>query len=298
MEKRHDTIRFVRNVLKKVSRDQVRAHSAEAAFFLMMSCFPILMLLLTLLKYTSISADELVVALEDVTPFEVRSLIEPIVDSIYSQSIVLVSGTVVAAVWTAGKSVLGMADGLNTIYQIEEGGNYFMVRLRAAVYIIALVAALGFSVVILVVGYSARDYVFERVILFRYLPDFGTILPALLTMLILSGLFVLMYSYLPGKRMRMSGQFPGAVFASVSWSIFSFIFSIYLDFSANMSVIYGSLTTLVVVMLWLYVCMYLWFIGAELNQYLAAPELFSPDAPAPWERAAAKNKTGNVFHNE
>lgn len=288
MEKGQETIRFARNVLQKVSRDQVRAHSAEAAFFLMMSCFPILMLLLTLLKYTSISAEELVIAVEDVTPFAVRDLIEPIVESIYSQSVALVSGTAVAAVWTAGKSVLGMADGLNTIYRIEENGNYFVVRLRAAAYIVALVASLGFSIVILVVGYSARDFVSERMTLFQYLPDFGTILPALLTMLILTGLFVLMYSYLPGKRMRVSSQLPGAIFASISWSIFSFLFSFYLDFSTNMSVIYGSLTTLVVVMLWLYVCMYLWFIGAELNHYLAAPELFSPDAPEPWEKTAAK----------
>ena len=42
----------------------------------------------------------------------------------------------------------------------------------------------------------------------------------------------------------------------------------------NMSVIYGSLTTLVVVMLWLYFCMYLLFIGAEINNYIAHPEMF------------------------
>ncbi|MCC8136627.1 MAG: YihY/virulence factor BrkB family protein [Clostridiales bacterium] len=284
MDNFQDIIRFARNVLKKVNADQVRAHAAEAAFFIMMSCFPILMLLLTMLKYTSISPDTLVSALEELTPFEVRSLIEPIVNSIYSQSVALISGTVIAAVWTAGKSVLGMADGLNEIYRIEDTGNYFMVRLRAAVYIIALVAALGFSVVILVVGYSAGDYMSEKITLLHFLPDFSTILPALLTMLILAGLFLLMYSYLPGRRMRPATQLPGAIFAAISWSIFSFIFSIYLDYSTNMSVLYGSLTTLVVVMLWLYVCMYLWFIGAEINHYLAAPELFSADVPAPWAK--------------
>ncbi|MCD7841534.1 MAG: YihY/virulence factor BrkB family protein [Lachnospiraceae bacterium] len=284
MDKTHDTIRFARNVLKKVSADQVRAHAAEAAFFTMMCCFPILMLLMTMLKYTSISPETLVTALEDITPFEVREMIEPIVNSIYDQSVALISGTAIIAVWTAGKSVLGMADGLNVIYRIEETRNYFMVRLRAAAYIIVLVAALGFSIVILVLGYSAGDFVSEHLTIFQYLPDFSTILPALLTMVALVALFLLMYSYLPGRRMRLSSQLPGAIFASVSWSIFSFIFSIYLDYSTNMSVIYGSLTTLVVVMLWLYVCMYLWFIGAEINHYLMAPELFSEDVPAPWAR--------------
>ncbi|MCD7956430.1 MAG: YihY/virulence factor BrkB family protein [Lachnospiraceae bacterium] len=287
MEKVHDTIRFARNVLRKVNRDQVRAHSAEAAFFLMMCFFPLLMLLITMLKYTSVTPEEIIVMVEEITPFDVRDLLGPILDSIYNQTIALVSGTVIAAVWTAGKGVLGMADGLNTIYRIVEPGNYFVTRFRAAAYMVVLVIAIGVSAVIMVMGYGFSGFVSEKITLLSFLPDFSTIIPALIAMVVLTVLFLFMYSYLPNHRMRMSGQLPGAIFASVAWSIFSFIFSIYLDYSTNMSVIYGSLTTLVAIMLWLYVCMYLWFIGAEINHYLAAPELFSPDVPAPWGKKDA-----------
>lgn len=284
MEKIHETIRFARNVLRKVNRDQVRAHSAEAAFFLMMCCFPLLMLLITMLKYTSITPEDIIDTMEGLTPFEMREMVEPILNSIYNQTIALVSSTVIVAVWTAGKSVLGMADGLNAIYRIDEPSNYVVTRLRAAAYIVVLVLAIGISLVMLVMGYGFSGYVSEKITLLSFLPDFSTIIPALIVMLMLVGLFLLMYSYLPNRRMKMSSQLPGAIFAAVAWSLFSFIFSIYLEFSTNMSVVYGSLTTLAVVMLWLYACMYLWFIGAEINHYLAAPELFSPDAPAPWHR--------------
>ena len=57
----------------------------------------------------------------------------------------------------------------------------------------------------------------------------------------------------------------------------SYVFAIYLKYAGNMSVLYGSLTTLIVVMLWLYSCMYLLFIGAEINHYLANPEMFPLD---------------------
>ncbi|MCD7735748.1 MAG: YihY/virulence factor BrkB family protein, partial [Lachnospiraceae bacterium] len=250
MGKSGDTVKFAKNVLKKVNADQVRAHSAEAAFFIMMSFFPILMMLLTLVKYTSITPEEIMNAIEDLTPFDVSGIIAPILESIYSQTIALVSGTAAVTVWTAGKAVLGLTDGLNTIYRIEETRNYFVVRLRAAVYIFVLIVALGISLVILVVGYGARDYVTAQFPLFRYLPGFGTILPALITMVVLAVLFLLMYSYLPNRRMKLSGQLPGAIFASVAWCVFSYCFSIYLEYSVNMSVIYGSLATLVVVMLW------------------------------------------------
>ncbi|MCD7882105.1 MAG: YihY/virulence factor BrkB family protein [Lachnospiraceae bacterium] len=288
MEKVHDTIIFAKNVVNKVNQDHVRAHSAEAAFFLMMCFFPLLMLLITMLKYTSVTPGEIINMVEEITPFDVRDLLEPILDSIYNQTIALVSGTVIAAIWTVGKGVLGMADGLNTIYRIEETRNYFVTRLWAAVYMVALVIAIGVSAVIMVMGYGFSGFVSEKITLLSFLPDFSTIIPALIAMVVLTVLFLFMYSYLPNHRMKMSGQLPGAIFASVAWSLFSFIFSIYLDFSTNMSVLYGSLTTLVAIMLWLYVCMYLWFIGAEINHYLAAPELFSPDMPAPWEKSTAQ----------
>ena len=89
--------------------------------------------------------------------------------------------------------------------------------------------------------------------------------------------FAVLY-YVPPKP--EDGVYPpaaGCVFTSVAWAVFSYVFSIYLEYASNMSVLYGSLTTLVVVMLWLYFCMYLLFIGAEINQYLSAPELFTLD---------------------
>ena len=103
------------------------------------------------------------------------------------------------------------------------------------------------------------------------------VLPTGLALVILALLFAVLYTYLPNRKMAFIRQLPGAVFTSVAWAVFSYVFSIYLEYASNMSVLYGSLTTLVVVMLWLYFCMYLLFIGAEINQYLSAPELFTHD---------------------
>jgi membrane protein len=53
----------------------------------------------------------------------------------------------------------------------------------------------------------------------------------------------------------------------VGWMGFSFVFSLYIKYSSKLSLIYGSLTTLVCVILWLYVCMYIFLVGAEVNLY-------------------------------
>ena len=50
--------------------------------------------------------------------------------------------------------------------------------------------------------------------------------------------------------------------------IVSWIFSVYLDIFKGFSSMYGSLTTIVLIMLWLYFCMYILLFGGEVNVIL------------------------------
>ena len=258
MSKTYNVITLIMRFTKKIGRDRVRAHAAEAAFFIIMSVFPILMLLLTLLRYTTLTTEQ-------------------IIFTIFNQSTALVPWTALVAVWTAGKGILGLSDGLNSIFQIEETKNYFVTRFRCACYTVVMVLALTVSLFILVFGYSIETYLLKKIPLLTAYQDELTVLPTSVALLILLVLFTVLYTFLPNRRMRFFHQIPGAVFTAVSWGLFSYVFAIYLKYAGNMSVLYGSLTTLIVVMLWLYSCMYLLFIGAEINHYLVNPEMFPLD---------------------
>ena len=76
------------------------------------------------------------------------------------------------------------------------------------------------------------------------------------------------YMFLPNKRRRLRSQFPGAIFTAFGWTLASFIFSIYMDIFKGFSNMYGSLTTIVIIMLWLYFCMYVVLLGGEMNDLL------------------------------
>lgn len=277
MSKINDMIELILRFTRKVSRDRVRAHAAEAAFFIIMSVFPLLMLLLTLLRYTTLTSEQVIFTIEELTPFSVIQELQPVVDGIFHQSISLVPWTALVAVWTAGKGILGLSDGLNSIFQIEERRNYVITRFRCACYTVVLILALVVSLVILVFGYNIETYLMRKIPILSGYQDEMTIIPAAAALLILCFLFTVLYTYLPNRKQRLSHQIPGAVFAAVSWGVFSYVFAIYLEYASNMSVLYGSLTTLIVIMLWLYFCMYLLFIGAEINHYLSNPEMFPLD---------------------
>ena len=96
---------------------------------------------------------------------------------------------------------------------------------------------------------------------------------------LLFGLLLLIYTYVPGGRRTLRSQLPGAVFATAGWLIFSRVFSFYIVHFWRLSYIYGSLTAVILVILWLYVIINLLFIGAGLNAELFSKG-FSPGGEA------------------
>jgi membrane protein len=83
---------------------------------------------------------------------------------------------------------------------------------------------------------------------------------------VLSVLFGVIYYFLPAEKMPISLHLPGAVLSACGWVIFTELYSIYV--SLTDTDIYGSLSTVMLTMLWLYVCMYILLIGGEINVYL------------------------------
>lgn len=80
--------------------------------------------------------------------------------------------------------------------------------------------------------------------------------------------FDVIFTALPNKKLHLKHQLPGAILCAFAWYVFSFGLSIYVNYFHGFSM-YGSLTTIALVMLWLYICMYILMISAEFNVVLS-----------------------------
>ena len=85
---------------------------------------------------------------------------------------------------------------------------------------------------------------------------------------ILTGLFVWLFTTLPNKKIKAYTQIPGALLCAAIWYVFSIFLSLYVNFYDRFS-IYGSMSTIVLMMFWLYSCMYIMFMCAEANVFFA-----------------------------
>ncbi len=248
------------------------AYAAQSAYFFVLSLIPIILLLLTMVQFTPVTQTDVMEAVMQIFPKTVEGTIASIISQVYAQSGSIIPVTILVAVWSAGKGVLSVTSGLNCIYDNTETRNYLYLRLRASLYTVVFILAIALSLTLSVFGNSISIIVYKHVPFLTTVMDFIIKIRTLVTLVVLTLFWDLVYKFLPNRtnlsKTTMKQQLPGAVFTSCGWLLISFIFSVYLDVFTGFSTMYGSLTTIILIMLWLYGCMYVILLGGELNALL------------------------------
>lgn len=244
--------------------DKISAYAAQAAFFIMLSAIPFLMVFSSLLQYTPLTEELILDITQKVAPSYLAPFLISIIDEVYHRPVGIISVTAVLAIWSASKGVHYMADGLNAVNDLEETRNWFVLRFWAIVYTIVFLIAIVLSLVVLVFGNSLVDIAtLHFPILIRALELFSN-LKGFVMFLMLILFFDVVFKTLPNRKLTLRSQLPGAIICSIAWNAFSFGVSIYVDYFNGFSM-YGSLTTIAMIMLWLYFCIYIMLLSAEIN---------------------------------
>ena len=158
--------------------------------------------------------------------------------------------------------------GLYEISKIHQNRNYFISRFISMMYTILFVFSIIITMVLLVFGNSIFNFLISLLPFLKEISVLTLILRYLVSFLILSIFFIIIYKIANFKLTTIRKTLPGAMFSSLGWLVFSYVFSIYIDNFSNMSYMYGSLTAFIILMLWIYFCIYILFIGAEINKKL------------------------------
>lgn len=252
-----------------VFRLNVPGYASQASFFIALSVFPALVLLMSLVRYVGLEVETLTELLHGVLPTALMPAAQRLIMNTYqSTTKMVVSVSAITALWSSSRGIHGIVTGLNCIYGVTESRSYVRTRLLSVLYTFIFLLVLVLTLVLHVFGTTILNLLpFEESPLFSFLE--GVVdLRFFLLLIIQTALFCGMFMMLPNKRNRFADSFPGAVFASIGWLAFSDLFSIYVENFADLSVVYGSVYAVALSMLWLYCCMSIVFYGGALNHYL------------------------------
>lgn len=255
-----------RDFSSQMGTSNIGAHAASTAFFFFLSVVPMLAVISTVIPHTPLTEEDLVKAVTEITPDRADGLVVALVAEIYQKADGVMSLAVVAMVWSAGRGVLALTQGLNAIYSVKEERNYFVVRFVATLYTVVMLVVVILSLFLMVFGEQLVNFLLRSIPEARTVNSFLVNFRFILAWMVLTVLFGAVYAYVPNKKQKFRDQITGAAFAAVIWSIFSWGFSLYVDGTSSYSM-YGSLSLIVILMVWLYSCMYIMMIGAYLNLY-------------------------------
>lgn len=265
MERLKDIMRF----WKGTADEHMGAFAAQSAFFIFLSFFPIINLIVSLPKLLPFSEDQMIELIYYVLPSSFEDYVAGLVREMYqnsSNSITIISLAI--AVWSAAKGLTAVRYGLNEVYRSREARNYFIIRSISAVYTVVFVLLVLLLVPLNMFGTQIALYLFNQ---FPHFTDVTLMVYSIrssATFILLFIMFDLLYTIVPSKKLKFGKQAPGALLAAFLWVSVTKLFSLYIDYYASRSYMYGSLTTVIMLMFWMYFVIYFIFIGAQLNEYL------------------------------
>lgn len=244
-------------------------HAANAGYFIVLSLFPALLLVLSSLQFLGLGVEQLMELLVGVLPAALMDTAEELIFNTYRSATGAVAGIAAfTALWSASRGVFGLLTGLNAIYGVSENRGYFYTRFISVVYTFGLQIVLMLTLVLHVYGNTLLDFL--RGIdnpLVIFLVDLLD-LRFFLLLFLQTALFTLMFMVLPNRRNSFLQSLPGGLMTSIGWMVFSNLYSYYVEYFPRYALIYGSVYAVAVSMLWLYFCLSILFYGGALNRLL------------------------------
>lgn len=251
-----------------LDRMDIPRQAASTCYFICLAVFPALVLILSLLHFTSLEAESLLYMLDGVIPAALMPYARRLILNTYQNtSGAMVSFSAILALWSASRGIHGLMVGLNHIYDVSENRGFLYTRVVSVGYTFAFIIVLLLTLVLHVFGSTivvllpATGHPFLRflssVIDTRFF----------LLLFLQTALFTAMYMVLPNKNNRFSDSLPGALLSSIGWLVISDAFSIYVEYFPYYANIYGSVYAVALSMLWLYLCISVIFYGGALNHY-------------------------------
>ena len=267
-------IHTIRYYAKQFVSYHISTYAASASFFIVTAIFPLLMLILSIISMTRLSTEDFMDMIAVLLPESFEPLLNQVASNLITSSATALSLSLslLVTLWTAGKSMLGLLDGLNAIVDVNDTRNFILKRVICIGYMLLLILAVLVNLGLRVFGHRILSLLEESL---PYVANlFSSVMDrrGLTLFLIFTMIFVLIFTVFPSKKLKFYMQLPGAVFTSLAWMGFSSLFSIYVNRIGRFSILYGGLTMMILAMLWLYFCMYIVFIGAVINKLY--PELF------------------------
>ena len=252
----------------RIEEDDINGLSAQLAYFFLLSLFPLLIVIFTLLPYLPIPHQDMLGMISDFAPPDTMNLIEKNINDVMDhRNGGLLSFGIIGTIWSASNGINAVVRAFNKAYNVKESRSFIVSRGMAILLTFVMIFVFILAIIIPIFGREIGVFLFSQLGYTTQFLKLWNTLSWLVSAIILFSIFTGLYWIAPNVKLRCRSAIPGAAFATIGWIISSLGLSFYVGKISNYSLTYGSIGTIIVLMIWLYISAFIIIIGGEINAF-------------------------------
>lgn len=266
------SIDFIKKISVQLKHREIKGLPEQIAFNLVMAIVPLLVIIVQLGTYLSLSTDLVEQLIISYAPNELQALLTNLFSTSPNapSSTFFLLTTAISFFWLISKGFYGISTAANTTYQVplmkfaylERILSFFIVIFMVIVLVVAMFFALfGQALIVFFLNILHLNIDINLLILFN-------VIKSVISFIAYFSFFLLLFYLAPTIKIKVTEIIPGALVTSVGWSISSIVFSFYANHIANYNKFYGSLSVIIILLFWLYILGYTITIGLQVNYIL------------------------------
>jgi len=256
---------------KDVVRNEIMPLATQLTYRFIFALFPFLIFLISLVGYFNINPEQMMAEVSAVLPAEIANAVNEVLHEVVDvRNPAVLTGSLLLSLFTIANGFRAVMRGINRVYEQEDRRHVVKQWLLCGVLVLVLAAAIISSLLAIIFRdavYSIISAHFAQSFATRVIFSFAGIA---ITTVILIFAIILIYSLASAKKHRLITLLPGSVLTFAVWAVSTTAFNFYISNFAQMNVIYGSIASVFITMLWLNVISATILIGGQLNAKIKA----------------------------
>ena len=261
--------RLAGDMIRRYYVHDVARDSAALTYYLLFAIFPLLIFVSTLLGVLELDIASITAVLAPILPSDVVDIIRTYLEYVAAnQSRQLLWFSLVFSIWFPMRSTGCLMHSLRKAFGRSAPENILLGQLRTLLFTIWMIFVIGLTLALVVVGRRALYFLSGFLPLSETFISVWGYLRFIILGLVMAISLGILYQLALGQRRPLREVLPGVGSSLAAWLLLSMAFSYYVENMARYAQLYGSITTIVVVLLWLYMSGQVLILGAELSASL------------------------------
>ncbi len=262
---------FITKFIQRTFREGVPSYAAQIAYYMILAIFPFITFVAMILTGTHLVTSSMIInAIEPIhtIPEAVKDMIVSVFNSLEKDSSSYFSIYLVLILYASSRATSSIANGIHRVYHTFETRNIFVRALLSIFYTIAFAVLIVLLVVLVLFGEAISKAAFNFLGLSQYYETTVTYLRYSFPAFLMFITYLLLYRFIPTRRVKFRFVWPGALFASAISVIVSGIFSFSFSDISRYQSLYGSVSQIIIIIIWLWLISLVLLLGAVFNAVL------------------------------